>query len=266
MNTFITTAKKAVMEAGKILRAGFLKRHKLIYKKDHYQAIVTSVDFASERAIRRIIHRVYPTHAVLGEERGLTNGTPSPYLWIIDPVDGTTNYVHGMPMFNVTVALQKNGRTILGVVYQPISDEFFLAVRDRGAWLNGERVRVSDESNVQKAYGYIEWNAEDPGVNKRGVRVFTTLRARHIRVRNIGSGALVFTYVGAGRGEYALSIDSKLWDVAAASLLIREAGGRVTDFRGKDPERVWRDDPFATCPLLATNGKIHRALLQLVQK
>lgn len=265
MNDFIKTAKKATMEAGKILRAGFQKQHKLIYKQAHYQAIVTSVDFASERMIRSIIHRAHPTHALLGEERGMTNGTPSPYLWIIDPVDGTTNYVHGVPMFNVTIALQQNGRTILGVVYQPITNEFFLAVRDRGAWLNDDRIHVSTQTNIRKAYGFIEWNAEDPLVNAKGLRIFTTLRRRHIRVRNIGSGALVFTYVGAGRGEYAISVDSKLWDVAAASLLIREAGGRVTDFKGRDPEHVWRDDPFGKCPLLATNGKMHRAFLQLVK-
>jgi len=253
------------MEAGKILRAGFLKRHKLIYKQAHYQAIVTSVDFASERMIRSIIHRAHPTHALLGEERGMTNGTPSPYLWIIDPVDGTTNYVHGVPMFNVTIALQHHGRTIFGIVYQPITDEFFFALRDRGAWLDKERFHVSSEAHIQKAYGFLEWNAEDPVVNARGLRIFTTLRKRHIRVRNIGSGALVFTYIGAGRGEYAISVDSKLWDVAAASLIIREAGGRVTDFNGRDPEQVWRNNPFATCPLLATNGKIHRQLLQLVR-
>ncbi|MBI4281289.1 inositol monophosphatase [Candidatus Uhrbacteria bacterium] len=265
MTAFITTAKKAVMEAGKILRAGFLKPHKLIYKQAHYQAIATSVDFASERMIRAIIHRAYPTHALLGEERGMTNGTPSPYLWIIDPVDGTTNYVHGVPMFNVTVALQKDGRTILGAVYQPITDEFFFAIRDRGAWLNNDRMHVSSQKNIQKAYGFLEWNSEDPAVNARGLRIFTTLRERHIRVRNIGSGALVFTYIGAGRGEYAMSVDSKLWDVAAASLIIREAGGRVTDFNGRDPEHVWKKNPLATCPLLVTNGKIHQSLLRLVQ-
>lgn len=265
MQSFIKTAKKAAMEAGKILRAGFLKQHKLIYKKAHYQAIVTSVDFASERIIRLIIHRAHPTHALLGEERGMTNGAASPYLWIIDPVDGTTNYVHGVPMFNVTIALQHNGRTILGVVYQPITNEFFFALRDRGTWLNDERIHVSLETHPEKAYGFIEWNAEDPHVNAQGLRIFTTLRRRHVRVRNIGSGALVFTYIGAGRGEYAISVDSKLWDVAAASLLIREAGGRVTDFKGRDAEHVWRDDPFAKCALLATNGKMHKQLLHFVR-
>lgn len=266
MNEFIATAKKAAMEAGKILRDGFLKHHKLIYKKAHFQAIVTSVDFASERMIRRIIHAAHPTHAMLGEERGMTSGTPSPYLWIIDPIDGTTNYVHGVPMFNVAVALQKEGRTIVGVVYQPITNEFFFAVRGHGAWLNDGRVRVSSQTNIQKAYGFIEWTAEEQKINKKGLAIFTRLRNRHIRIRNIGSGALVFSYVGASRSEYAISVDSKLWDVAAASLIVREAGGRVTDFKGRDPERVWRDDPFGTCPLLATNGKMHRALLQLVQK
>lgn len=252
------------MEAGKILLAGFQKQHTILYKKAHYQAIVTSVDFASERAIRSIIHRAHPAHAILGEECGITSGAPSPYLWIIDPVDGTTNYVHGVPMFNVTIALQKEGRMIVGIVYQPITNELFFAARGRGAWYNDHRIHVSSQTNIRKAYGFIEWTAEEPEINKKGLAIFTRLRNRHIRIRNIGSGALVFSYVGASRSEYAISVDSKLWDVAAASLIVREAGGRVTDFKGRDPEQVWRDDPFGTCPLLATNGKIHKQLLKFV--
>ncbi|MDO8581416.1 MAG: inositol monophosphatase [bacterium] len=265
MNQFIKTAKKAVLEAGKILRAGFLKRQVLHYKVHPYRAMVTDTDFASEAKIRSIIRDAHPTHVMLGEETGLTNRSDSPYLWIIDPIDGTTNYVHGIPFFNVTVALQKNGRTILGIVYQPVTQEFFFAVRGRGAWLNNDRAHVSPESNTKKAYGFIEWTPEEPEINKRGLAIFTRIRNRYIRIRNIGCRALVFSYVGVGRTEYAISVDSKLWDVAAASLLIREAGGRVTDFKGRDPEQVWRRDPLAKCPLLATNGKMHNKLLSLVR-
>lgn len=265
MNDPLRTIKKAVAKAGTILMDRFGKQNAFVYKLPHYQAITTSVDLAAERAIRAIITKAHPTHAILGEEQGMTNRVSSPYLWIIDPIDGTTNYAHGIPFFNVAIALQKNGKTILGAVYQPFSRELFFAVRDRGAWFNDKRMHVSRQRTLAQSYGFIEWNAEDPRVNIKGLRIFTALRRRHIRVRNIGSGALVFTYVGAGRGEYAISVDSKLWDVAAASLIIREAGGRVTDFKGRDPEHVWRDDPFGKCPLLATNGKIHRQLLQLVR-
>lgn len=264
MNDFIAIAKKAVMEAGKIVRAGFLREHVLRYKLNRYDAPVTDVDLASEAKIRSIIRRAHPEHAILGEEHGMVHGTNSPYLWIVDPIDGTTNYAHGLPFFNVTVALQKDGRTILGAVYQPLLDELFFAVRDRGAWLNTKRTHVSSEHNLRRAYGFIEWLPDDPVVNARGLAIFARFRKHHVRIRNIGSGALVFSYVGAGRGEYAVSVESKLWDVAAASLFIEEAGGRVTDFRGRDPEHVWKKNPFATCPLLVTNGKMHRKLLALL--
>ncbi len=264
MNDYIITAKKAVMEAGKIVRAGFLQQHILRYKKRGYEAPVTDVDLASEQKIRSIIRRAHSEHAILGEEHGMMRGRNSPYLWIVDPIDGTTNYAHGLPLFNVAIALQKEGRTILGVVYQPLLDELFFSIRGKGAWLNATRAHVSGERNLRRAYGFIEWLPDDPVVNARGLSIFTCLRKNHIRTRNIGSGALVFSYVGAGRAEYAISVDSQLWDVAAASLFIQEAGGRVTDFHGRDPEHVWKKNPFATCPLLVTNGKIHRKLLELL--
>lgn len=265
MNHFIQTAKKAVMEAGKLLRVGFLKQHVLHYKVHRYAAPVTDVDLASEAKIRSIIRRAHPDHAILGEEHGMMHGHNSPYLWIVDPIDGTNNYAHGLPFFNVTIALQKNGHTLLGAVYQPLVDELFFAVRDRGAWLNAKRAHVSKEQNLHRAYGFIEWLPDDPIVNAKGLDILTRLRRKRGRIRNIGSGALVFSYVGVGRAEYAVSVDSKLWDVAAASLFIQEAGGRVTDFHGRDPEHVWKKNPLATSPLLVTNGKIHRQILQIIR-
>jgi myo-inositol-1(or 4)-monophosphatase len=264
MNTFVRTAKLAASRAGKILLDGFRKHHRLTYKLPRHQSIVTAMDRAAEKAIRATIRATHPDHAILGEEAGMDHRA-SEYLWVIDPLDGTSNYVSGVPLFNVAIALQKDGETILGCVYQPVTDELFLSIRGRGAWRNGKRVVVSPQTSFAKSYGFIEWTNENAAMNAMGLDIVSALRKECIRVRNIGSSALVMSYIGSGSGEYMISIATRLWDVAAAALMVIEAGGRVTDFSGKDAMRRWKTDPFAQCALLASNGKVHAPLSRLVR-
>jgi myo-inositol-1(or 4)-monophosphatase len=265
MNTFLETAKKAARLSGKILMDGFRTRHTLQYKEENHQSITTEIDFKAEAAIGRLIRRTHPDHAILGEENGLMEKSDSPYLWIIDPVDGTTNYSHGIPVFNTTIALQHNGETILGIVYQPVSDEFFVAVRGRGAWRNEKRIHVSKTSALTKGYGFMEWGSRDPVSDRLGITTFASLRRAHISVRNIGSGALSCAYVASGNTDYMIALDSHLWDVAAGMLLITEAGGRVTNFSGKNVKHVWKHDPLVRSPLVCSNGRLHNKLLQFVK-
>ncbi|ANY72983.1 inositol monophosphatase [Paenibacillus ihbetae] len=242
---------------------------KQLSTKTSPQDIVTEVDKGAEQMIRKLILTHFPDHAILGEEgvepgaeaaaRALQAAQEEEYLWIIDPVDGTTNYVHGFPFYSVSIALAHRGEVIVGVIYDPSRDELFVAEKGKGAYVHGNPTYVSKESQLSEsllATGFPIDSKVNLPLN------MAELHALLPKVRNIragGSAALHLAYVAAGRlsgyWEHGLSA----WDIAAGALLVQESGGAVTDTDGRPFDLSVRN-------IAATNGLIHQGLLDTLKE
>ncbi len=251
--TPLAVARNAALEAGGILR-GSLKTDFQVSKKGPIN-LVTEIDLRAEALIIELIERHFPDHSVLSEERDEKVGS-SPYRWVIDPIDGTTNYAHGYPCFCVSIALEVEGIPQLGVVYDPMANELFWAERNRGAYLNEEPIRVSEvrepiESLVATGFPY------DPEERDRNLELFARVTRSVRGVRRDGSAALDLCYVACGRFDGFWEVSLNPWDVAAGQLIVAEAGGRVTRF-DESPCGIEGSE------VLASNSKIHAALSKLL--
>lgn len=218
--------------------------------------IVTDADRASEDIILGSIRREFPDHDILTEETE-TNSTGSSWLWLVDPLDGTVNFAHGIPIFSVSIALMNNGILVAGMVYDPTRTEKFRAIRNDGAYLNGNQIRVSQADGLNKsiiATGFPYDRAYSPVNN---VAEFSRVVTRVGGIRRGGSAAIDLAYVSCGRLDGFWELKLKPWDMAAGMLLVEEAGGRVTDRTGK-PTDVYTDS------VVATNGIVHDALVDIL--
>jgi myo-inositol-1(or 4)-monophosphatase len=192
--------------------------------------LVTEADLASQQAVKKILLETYPEHGFLGEEGGEATAE-APFRWIVDPLDGTTNYVHQVPQYAVSVALEHEGRLIAGTVFDPVSGECFTAEAGLGAFLNGKRLKVSPIERLDRALVAASF----PAKVRRGaaeIAQFVEVLLEAQAVRRTGSAALNLSYVAAGRFDAYWATETKTWDVAAGFLLIQEAGGLVTDLTG----------------------------------
>lgn len=254
MLPFLETAIDAAKAAGDILLRSYEKPKDIEYKGE--VDLVTEVDRDSERLIVEKILSQYPGHAVVAEESGGRKSN-SDYRWIIDPLDGTTNYTHNLPLFSVSIALEWKKEIIVGVVYDPVRPELFSAEKGRGAYLNGKPICVSKVNDLGRSLlvtGFPIRKREEAETNLQVFRAFT-LRSQG--VRRLGSAALDICYVACGRFEAHWEFRLHAWDTAAASRVLIEAGGHITDFGGQP------FDPFGT-ETLATNGKIHESMMQVL--
>jgi myo-inositol-1(or 4)-monophosphatase len=255
LNFAIQTAR----DAGAIL-ADRLGRALQVSNKGEID-LVTEADLASEKLIIERIKSHYPRHAILAEESGATDGielTPgkSEWKWIIDPLDGTTNYAHGYPCFCVSIALERNGAIEVGVIYDPTRDEMFAAERGQGATLNSRRLRVSTVAELNDAMlctGFPYNVRERPNF----ARDFSNFTMEAQAVRRDGSAAIDLAYIACGRFDGFWEDGLNAWDVAAGVLLIEEAGGRVTDFTGGALN-------IYTPKVLASNGLVHNAMMRVL--
>ena len=253
LNFAIQTAR----DAGRILAERFGRASLRVQNKGEID-LVTEADLAAERLIVERIRNYYPRHAILTEEAGdvAHEGPASDYKWVIDPLDGTTNYAHGYPCFCVSIGLAQKGRLEVGVVYDPIRDEMFAAERGEGATLNGRRIHVSEIEKLNDAMLCTGFP-----YNVREIRDF----ARHFynfimnaqAVRRDGSAALDLAYVACGRFDGFWEEGLRPWDVAAGVLLIEEAGGRISYYDGS-PFKIY------TPPILASNGLLHDAMMRVL--
>lgn len=216
--------------------------------------IVTQVDRLCEARIREIIERAHPGHTVLGEEEG-QSGT-SRYRWIVDPLDGTVNYAHGFPFFCVSIALEIDGGIELGVVYDAVRNELFVAQRGQGAFLNGAPIKVSTQTVTTRALLSTGFAYDAAGIAKN-LDVFARVLPQVQSIRRPGAAALDLCYVACGRIDGFWELTLNPWDVAAGMLIVREAAGTVTGVTG-EPYRV--DQPA----LLASNGHLHGAILNVL--
>jgi myo-inositol-1(or 4)-monophosphatase len=254
--SYLDTAVEAVRRAGVIQLEG-LGRTIDIRKKGPID-LVTEVDLAVERMIRALIAERHPDHDVLAEEFGGPDAARSRCCWIVDPLDGTTNYAHGLPLFCCTVALEVDGVLEVGAIYDPTRDELFTAQRGKGAFLNGRRLQVSQTSRLIDALLVTGFPYTVQATMRELVGLFAAFLNVSRAVRRLGSAALDIAYVAAGRMDGFWEQGLNAWDIAAGVLLVQEAGGRVTALDG---------GPFVlrTGRILASNGLIHEDMRQVVE-
>ena len=255
MTKELETAMLAARDAGEVLREGFGQQHSVRYKGE--VDLVTEVDEQAERVISEILLGAFPSYGMLAEESGRSSGEEDT-RWIVDPLDGTTNYAHRLPIFAVSIALERAGEVIMGVVHDPVREETFIAERGGGATLNGEPIRVSDTKEPIQALiatGFPYDRAEMP----EALELFGRFAAVTRGIRRLGSTALDLCYVAAGRldGYYERGIWE--WDLAAGALILEEAGGKVTDYRGGALDLEGRQ-------IVASNGALHAAMTTLTGK
>jgi myo-inositol-1(or 4)-monophosphatase len=252
----LATAIEAVTKAGQI-QMEFLDTGFKVTKKGTID-LVTDADVAVETMFRALIAERFPDHTILAEEFGQDQETSAAsHCWVFDPIDGTNNYAHGLPIFCSSLALEINGEAALGAVYDPTREELFVAERGGGAFLNGEPIHVSPAATLVDAMLVTGFPYD---VHKRipeVVGLFGEFVGRARAVRRLGSAALDMCYVAAGRMDGFWEQYLKPWDVAGAAIIVQEAGGRVTNFTG---------GPFSSRhhQVLATNGQVHDAMVQVI--
>jgi myo-inositol-1(or 4)-monophosphatase len=248
---FLEEARRAALLAGRMLRSGLDEGREVSYKG--VVDLVTNFDHQAQELIYGRLAAAFPDHGFLAEE-GLSSEEQGEFRWIFDPLDGTTNFAHRFPVFTVSIALEYRGRIILGVVNDPMRDEMFQAVEGEGAFLNGRRIKVSAVDDLDKsllATGFPYDLRESPVNN---IVHFNNFLTRSQAIRRCGSAALDLCYVACGRFDGFWELKLKPWDHAAGALIVREAGGRVTDFGGKEFKIFSQES-------LASNGLIHEAMI-----
>jgi myo-inositol-1(or 4)-monophosphatase len=255
MTPALSDLERLARQAGEILRLGYGRVHQVDYK--HAIDPVTEVDRQSEKVLLGEIQQYFPGHQIVSEEIGLVPGD-SADQWYIDPLDGTVNYAHGIPIFGVSIAYAREGTVTLGVVYDPMRDELFAAERGRGAWCNGERLRVSSATDLGRSllvtgFPYDAWTTANDNLDNFGRFARITQG-----VRRLGSAALDLCYVAAGRldGYWELALNP--WDLAAGGLIAAEAGAIVTNITGQ------MDILSPPCSLLAASPGLHPKMLEIL--
>jgi myo-inositol-1(or 4)-monophosphatase len=249
----LEVAVAAAEAAGEVLRNGFGRQHHIEYKGE--ADLVTEADQEAERKIGEILWKAFPDHGMLTEESGETEGQGD-VRWIVDPLDGTTNYAHGVPFFCTSIALEKAGEVVVGVVHDPMAKETFAAERGGGATLNGDPLEVSSTEEPARALLGTSF-ADRPEELETGLDLFGSFAGLVRGMRRLGSGALDLCYVAAGRLDGCYEQGFSAWDVAAGVLIVEEAGGRTTDHRGS------RLDSEESEGLVASNGTLHPDLIRV---
>ena len=257
MKRFQKLAISVALRAGRLLMQHYGKTHEIEHKGRHVINLVTNVDKKSEALVVNTLNRNFPTHQILAEE-GLGAKGPSPYKWIVDPLDGTTNYTHGFPFFCVSIGLEVNGKMALGVVYAPMFQELFVGVRGKGASLNGKRIHVSEERDLSGSLLATGFPYDIREATRDNLNYFAKFAKTAQAIRRAGSAALDLCYLACGRFDGFWELRLAPWDLAAATLIVEESGGKVTNFEGKKLD-LYGDD------VVASNGKIHPAMLRVIQ-
>jgi myo-inositol-1(or 4)-monophosphatase len=217
--------------------------------------LVTEMDLKVEKTIVNQIHLRFPGHEILAEEQG-SQGKDGPYKWIIDPLDGTTNYAHGYRFFSVSIAVETKGELVLGVVYDPVTEELFSARRGQGATLNDQPIKISSANQLIDSLLATGFSYDQEEI-KHNLALFNRMILHSQAIRRDGSAALDLCYVACGRFDGFWELSLSPWDVAAGRLIVEEAGGLVTAFSGS-PSTIYNPE------LLASNGKIHSAMMALL--
>ncbi len=242
-------------EAGSIIREGFGTNFGIEFKTNESN-LVTEIDKASEKLITGFIKKKYPSHGIIAEEGGETKNS-SEYVWVVDPLDGTTNFAHGLPIFSVSIGVQKSGETIAGVVYDVMRDVVYSAELGSKAFANGKKIAVSKNANLKRSVlvtGFPYNISENPD---NALEKFSALTVASRAMRRLGSAAIDFCYVAQGVFDGFWEVWLNPWDMCAGKLIVEEAGGLVTDFNGKPTD-------IFTKKILATNGLVHNEMVKIL--
>jgi myo-inositol-1(or 4)-monophosphatase len=273
-NKLLKLAIHSAQKAGELALKEINKNFKVTEKAKN--DLVTNVDFACQKLIIKEIKKVFPSHAILAEEgeEGLQKKTflesikasvkASKYIWIIDPIDGTSNFVHRLPLYGISIGIMETksvkasknyeyleGEIVAGAIYIPPTNELFYAAKGKGAFLNKKKIKVSPVKSLEKS---LVVTCFPPKYKKINLPYFTKMLAKTQSIRSIGSAAIEFCYTAAGRIDGFWAFGLKPWDVAAGALIVKEAGGRITDTNGNLLDLFGQDT-------LATNGKIHKEMV-----
>lgn len=250
---------EAARKTGRVLRRDFGEVEQLQVSHKGPSDFVTAADIKAEKMLRAELQKARPRFGFLMEESGEIQGEDGKHRWIIDPIDGTTNFLHGIPHFAISIGLEMEGEMIAGLVYNPIVEEVFWAEKGQGAFLNDKRLRVSARSRMSEAVmatgiPFHGRPGHEPFIDQMG-RVMKDVAG----IRRMGAASLDLAYVAAGRFEGFWEAGLQPWDIAAGVLLVREAGGFVTDFKGDK-------NVLASGNVVAANAKLHKQFLDLVVK
>lgn len=247
-------AVQAVKEAGEVLVENFGRISQISVKEKG--DLVTNADLEAEKRIVDLVRKNYPRHTILSEESKKLKGE-SEYRWIVDPLDGTHNYVRGIDIFGVSIALQYRGEVILGVVYIPLREQLYFAQKGEGSYLNGRRIRVS-QTKLDDAYLVHD---SDIRLDKGEVMLKNLGKLTHktFNLRILGSSAVSLSFLAEGKVDIAIDYYDKSWDFSGGALIVEEAGGKVTDMQGKR----WNPESIG---YVASNGKIHDKILQIISE
>lgn len=261
LSELIKTTKKMLLTGGRIIREGAARTNRVSYKSA--TSPVTEVDQAAERAVFGIVRKRFPDHTFLGEESDFLKqgdrgpSRPGRYRWIVDPLDGTVNFIHRIPQSCISVGVECNGVVMAGGVYDPFRDELFLAARGCGATMNGQKIRVSQRKNISNILAVTGFPYNRGKVADSLLPLVGAFLRKGIDLRRFGAAALDLSWIACGRVDVYWEVGLKPWDIAAGLLLVEEAGGKTTDFAG---DKINLDKPKQ---LMSSNGFLHPAVVRL---
>jgi myo-inositol-1(or 4)-monophosphatase len=249
----IKDIKYITREAGKIIREGFGKNFSFEYKTNESN-IVTEIDKRAEELIKEFITKNFSEHSILAEESGETINN-SEYIWVVDPLDGTTNFAHGLPIFSVSIGLRKNDETIAGVVYDVMADNLYSAELNKGSYCNDLRLQVSSEKNIAHSLAVTGFPYDIADNPEHALELFTKIIKKTRGIRRLGSAAIDFCYVAKGVFDIFWEVHLNPWDICAGQLIVEEAGGKVTDFKGNSIG-------LSGTTILCTNNQLHDTMIR----
>jgi myo-inositol-1(or 4)-monophosphatase len=259
MHPLLNIGIQAARQASKVILRALDRLDTVEVQRKARNDFVTEIDKRSEQEIVQVIRKSYPDHAILGEESGYAEGVEgSEICWIIDPLDGTTNFIHGFPHFSISIAVKNRDQLEAGVIYDPIRNELFTAARGKGAALNDRRIRVSARKKLEEALIGTGFPHREIEHFRPFLKILENIFPQCAGVRRAGSAALDLAYVAAGRLDGFWEAHLKEWDMAAGALIIQEAGGIASDFLGEK-------NYLSSGSIVAGNSKIHAEMLGVIQ-
>jgi myo-inositol-1(or 4)-monophosphatase len=256
-DSLTTIAIQAARQGGAIL-LDYAKKGFHVHKKDQAINLVTEADLRSEEAVIETIRRAFPQHQILSEEQGMQDIPTHPMKWIIDPLDGTTNFAHGFPMYNVSIGVEYEGACVLGVVYDPTRNELFLAQKGKGATLNGTPIQVSTTPKLNEALLVTGFAYDVQTANDNNLKEFCAFTVRARGMRRTGTAAIDLCYIACGRFDGFWELQLNPWDTAAGKVIVEEAGGTITNYEG-EPYSIYGNN------IIATNTHIHQEMIEVLE-
>ena len=257
LQTYLAFAQNTALEAGKLLMSYYGEIYET-HTKSNKVDLLTTADIKADQLICQIINKKYPKHNILTEESGLKKSKNNEFTWIIDPLDGTTNFIHSLPIFSVSIALEYNKETIIGVVYNPAAKKLFYAAKHCGAYLNNKPIIVSETKKLENSLLVTGFPYKQDAMWNKSFDLFKEFYSKTQGIRRLGSASLDYCFVAMGRFDGFYEFNLNPWDILAGQLIVNESRGRATNWNNKNSKRGKR--------ILATNNLIHNEMLNILNQ